>query len=197
MDLAALMSSDTFTFVILPALIFCSRICDVTLDTIRIIYVSRGMKFVAPILGFFEVLIWLLAITQIMQHLTSPIHYIAYAAGFGVGNFVGIIFEEKLSVGTVLVRVITRKDTTDLRSRLTKAGYRTTWHEATGHSGPVNINFTIVARKELRTVIKLIRECDPTAFYTIEDIKYAAESNPIEGNPPKKDQFWPIRRLGK
>jgi uncharacterized protein YebE (UPF0316 family) len=179
MDVGTLMISDTFTFVILPILIFLSRICDVTLDTIRILYVQRGMKYVAPVLGFFEVLIWLLAITQIIKNLTSPIHYIAYAAGFGAGNFVGIIVEEKLSVGTVLVRLITRKDTTQLVECLRKKGYRNTKHEASGEQGTVNIIFTIVKRKELSNVLGIIKTCNPTAFYTVEDIRHASEDKPL------------------
>jgi uncharacterized protein YebE (UPF0316 family) len=185
MDIAAFIHTDTFTFLVLPLLIFLARICDVTLDTVRIIYVQRGMKYIAPILGFFEVLIWLLAITQIMQHLTSAIHYIAYAAGFGAGNFVGIIVEEKLSVGTVLVRLITRKDTSQLVECLRKKGYRNTKHEASGEQGAVNIIFTIVKRKELATVLEIIKTCNPTAFYTVEDIRHASEDNGI-ATPPKK-----------
>jgi uncharacterized protein YebE (UPF0316 family) len=185
MDITAFMHTETFTLLFLPVLIFFARICDVTLDTVRIIYVQRGMKYVAPILGFFEVLIWLMAITQIMQHLTSPIHYIAYAAGFGTGNFVGIIVEEMLSVGTVLVRLITRKDTSQLVECLRKKGYRNTKHEASGEQGTVNIIFTIVKRKELQTVLEIIKTCNPTAFYTVEDIRHASEDKGLV-TPPKK-----------
>ena len=185
MDYNALLNSGHFDLLILPALIFLARICDVTLDTVRIIYVQRGMKFVAPILGFFEVLIWLMAITQIMQHLTSPIHYIAYAAGFAAGNFIGIIVEEKLSVGTVLVRLITRKDTAQLVECLRKKGYRNTKHEASGEQGTVNIIFTIVKRKELQTVLQIIKTCNPTAFYTVEDIRHASENQALTTVPKK------------
>ncbi|MFH0863175.1 MAG: DUF2179 domain-containing protein [Candidatus Altiarchaeota archaeon] len=189
MDYAAFMNSDTFTFAILPLLIFLSRICDVTLDTVRIIYVQRGMKYVAPILGFFEVLIWLLAITQIMQHLTSPIHYIAYAAGFATGNLVGILVEEKLSVGTVLVRVITSKDTTKLLQCLKAEGYRNTKHEATEEQGTVNIIFSIVRRKDVKKVLDIIKICNPTAFYTVEDIRHAREE-PIQTNAYTKRSLF-------
>jgi uncharacterized protein YebE (UPF0316 family) len=197
MDLTAFMGTSTFTYVILPALIFLSRICDVTIGTIRIVYVSRGLKVVAPILGFFEVLIWLLAITQIIQNLTSPIHYIAYAAGFAAGNYVGLIVEEKLSVGTVLVRVITRKDPTKLLTCLTENGIRVTKHEAVGTHGPVNIIFTIMKRKEVGKVLKTIKECNPTAFYTIEDVRYASGTAPPDGGYTKKSFLDPLRRLRK
>jgi uncharacterized protein YebE (UPF0316 family) len=194
MDLAALIASPAFNLTLLPFLIFLARICDVTLDTVRIIYIQRGMRYVAPVLGFFEVLIWLMAITQIMKNLTSPLHYIAYAAGFAAGNYVGIIVEEKLSIGTVLVRVITRKDATQLIDKLRAAGYRVTIHEACGSTGPSNIVFTIAKRKELKNILKIIRQNNPTSLYTIEDLRYAhettaaglnMESTPL-GHPLKK-----------
>jgi len=197
MDFSNFFESNTFTFLVLPILIFFSRIFDVTIGTLRIIYVSRGMRYVAPLLGFFEVLIWLLAITQIMQHLTSPIHYLAYAAGFASGNYVGMLVEEKLSVGTSLIRIITRKDTKKLIHCLTTAGYRTTKHEAHGQHGPVNIIFTIVPRKESKKVLDTIKDCNPTSFYTIEDIKYANDPyTPLEQNT-KKSFLDPLRRLRK
>src|SRR4030042_205994 len=89
MDLASFYSSEVFTLVIIPLLIFMARICDVTLDTARIIYESRGMKLLAAVIGFFEVLIWLISITQIIHNLTNIIYYVAYAGGFAMGNFIG------------------------------------------------------------------------------------------------------------
>ncbi|MCF7794547.1 MAG: DUF5698 domain-containing protein [Candidatus Cloacimonetes bacterium] len=94
---------------ILPILIFISRIFDVSLGTLRIIFVNKGMRYLAPIIGFFEVLIWLIVISQVMQNMNSPINYIAYAAGFATGNYVGILIEQKLAMGITLIRIITRK----------------------------------------------------------------------------------------
>ena len=194
MDLPTFLASPQFNLIVLPLLIFLARICDVTLDTVRIIYIQRGMRRIAPVLGFFEVLIWLMAITQIMKNLTSPIHYVAYAGGFAAGNYVGILVEEKLSIGTVLVRVITRKDATQLIEKLRDAGHRVTIHEASGSTGPSNIIFTIAKRKEVKNILKIIRQNNPTSLYTIEDLRYAHETPTtlIErqttptGNPLKK-----------
>ena len=94
-----------FNWVILPALIFVSRIFDVSFGTLRIIFVSRGKRSIAPFLGFFEVLIWLLAISQIMQNLNNFACYIAYAGGFAMGNYIGMRIEEKLAMGTMIIRV--------------------------------------------------------------------------------------------
>ncbi len=105
---------EIFAWVILPLLIFFARICDVSLGTIRVIFISKGFKYIAPVIGFFEVIIWLLAIGQVMNNLTNVASYIAYGGGFACGTLIGMIVEEKLSIGTVTVRVITRKDATDL-----------------------------------------------------------------------------------
>ena len=118
--------SPIFIWVVIPVLIILARIVDVTLDTIRIIYISRGMKYLAPIFGFFEILIWLMAISQIMRNLNNPVYYLAYAIGFATGNLVGIFVEERLAVGRVVLRIITQKDTTELVAHLRSCGYGVT-----------------------------------------------------------------------
>ncbi|HON59555.1 MAG TPA: DUF2179 domain-containing protein [Smithella sp.] len=171
MDWTAFYQSEIFKFGILPFLIFSARICDVTLDTLRIIFVSRGMKRLAPLIGFFEVLIWLIAITQIFHNLTSPIYYVAYAGGFAMGNLVGIWIEEKMAIGTVVIRIITQKDAAALLKNLKEKGYGVTHVDARGAMGPVKIIFTIVKRKEIENILKIIRSTNPAAFFTIEDVR--------------------------
>lgn len=164
-------NSDWFKFVFLPLLIFTTRICDVTLDTLRIIYVSRGLKVLAASIGFFEVLIWLFAITQIFKNLTSPLYYVAYAGGFAMGNYIGILIENRMAIGTAFVRIITHRDVEELIGLLKKDGYGVTQVDAQGSQGPVKIIFTIVKRKDIQNVLDIIRSCHPQAFYTIEDIR--------------------------
>jgi uncharacterized protein YebE (UPF0316 family) len=170
-DIAAFYHSEIFKFVLLPVLIFLARICDVTLDTLRIIYVSRGMKFLAPAIGFVEVLIWLVAITQIFKNLSNPICYVAYAGGFAMGNFIGIIIEEKMAIGTVVIRIITQKDAEALIGCLKENRYGVTHVDAQGAMGQVKIIFTIVKRKSIDSVLEIVRGCNPLAFYTIEDVR--------------------------
>lgn len=171
MDVASIYHSEIFKLGILTVVIFLARICDVSLSTLRIIYTSRGIRFLAPIIGFFEVLIWLIAMSQIINNLTSPILYIAYASGFAMGNFIGIFIEEKMAIGTVVVRIITQKDALDLISCLKEDGYGVTHVNAQGAMGPVKIIFTIVRRKDIRQVLKVIRRHNPLAFFTIEDVR--------------------------
>lgn len=171
MDIVTFFHSEIFKLFILPFAIFFARIFDVTLDTLRIIYVSRGLKFLAAQIGFFEVLIWLLAISQIISNLTNPFLYIAYAGGFAMGNYIGISIEEKMAIGTVVIRVITQKDATKLIEVLKTEGYGVTYVDAQGALGPVKIIFTIVKRKDVFFVLKIIKQFNPLAFFTIEDIR--------------------------
>ncbi len=167
-----LTESSIFTWVILPLLIFLARICDVSLGTVRLIFVSRGFRYLAPIIGFFEVLIWILAMGQIMQNLANPICYIGYAGGFATGNYIGILIAEKLSLGVVLIRVITQKEADSLLTRLRDRGYGVTSVDGQGSSGPVQVVFTIVPRREVVRVVELVKQYNPHAFYTIEEVDF-------------------------
>lgn len=171
MNIGLLHSSDIFAWVILPLLIFISRIFDVTLGTIRIIFVSRGKKMLAPLLGFFEVIIWIMAISQIMQNLNNFVCYVAYAGGFAMGTFVGIFIEEKLALGTLVIRVILVQDECGLKERLSAAGYGVTVVDARGANGQVKLVYTIIRRKDLDDVIRIIEMCNSKAFYSIEDAR--------------------------
>ncbi len=170
-----LFNSEIFTWVIIPFLIFIARVADVSLGTIRVIFVSRGLKYLAPVVGFFEIIIWLLAIGQIMQNLSNPACYIAYAGGFATGNFIGIWIAEKLSLGVVLIRVVTRKDASELVEHLKIANYGVTSVVGHGSSGEVKVVFSIVRRREVAAVVNLIKQFNPKAFYTIEEVGFVEE----------------------
>ncbi len=171
MDLAQWMNSDLFTWVVLPCLIFLSRICDVTIGTLRIIFVSKGQKFLASIFGFFEVLIWLVAIGQIMQNLDNIFCYIAYAAGFACGNFIGITIEGKLAMGVLIIRIFTTNGEMELIDSLRESGFGVTSIAAQGGSGPVNVVYTIFKRSCLPEVVSIIKQFNPKAFYSVEEVR--------------------------
>jgi uncharacterized protein YebE (UPF0316 family) len=171
------LASETwiFTWVILPALIFFARILDQSIGTMRLIFLSKGMKHIAPFLGFFEVIIWLLAIGQIMQHLDNWLCYIAYGAGFAMGNFIGITLEERLSIGTSIIRVILSSQSPELIAALNSHNFGLTILDADGAKGKVKVLFSIIRRKEIPVFLNTLHEYHPTAFYTIEDVKAAKE----------------------
>jgi uncharacterized protein YebE (UPF0316 family) len=171
---AEFMQSTTFAYVIIPVMIFFARITDVTLGTLRIIFVSRGNKLVAPILGFFEVLIWVIAISNIIQHLDNVYTYVAWAGGFATGNFIGMKIEEQLAIGVNLVRIITKKDDNQLIRELYENGFGATVIDARGKDGEVHVIYTVVKRKEIQKLTDLINTFNPSAFYVVEDVRYVS-----------------------
>jgi uncharacterized protein YebE (UPF0316 family) len=172
-------SSDIFSFLILPLLIFLARICDVSINTIRIIYMLGGRRLTATLLGFFEAFIWLLVIREIFKHLDNWLCYVAYPAGFACGIFVGMIIEEKIAYGKVIVRIITRKDVTQLIQYLNIQHFRFTKVNAEGPDGNEALVFTVLERERLDDLLNKLKELIPTAFYTIEKVKAAAESGAL------------------
>jgi uncharacterized protein YebE (UPF0316 family) len=161
---------------ILLLLIFFARILDVSVGTLRIIFVSKGLKYWSAILGFVESLIWILAISKVMQNLGDWQTYVAFALGFAAGNFVGIVLEERIAFGSLIIRVITRFEAPKLASGLRSAGYGVTSVEGHGESGEVKVIFTLVKRRQLAKVIAVIKELCPNAFYSIEDVRFASGS---------------------
>jgi uncharacterized protein YebE (UPF0316 family) len=180
-----------FTYVILPLLIFSSRVVDVTLDTLRIVFISKGDKIIAPILGFFEVLIWLIAITKIMQNLDNFTCYIAYAAGFATGNYIGLRIEQRLAMGVQIIRIMTQKNADELINNLRNAGFRVTYIEAEGKDGRVHIIYLVVERSNINQIIQQINKFNPKAFYSIEDVRSVnPKSEMFESAGKRKPISW-------
>jgi uncharacterized protein YebE (UPF0316 family) len=174
-DIQAFYDSGLFTYFILPLLIFLARICDVTIGTIRIVMVAKGQKFLAPVMGFFEVLIWIITMSKVVQNLDNWSCYIGYAGGFATGNLLGMLIEEKMALGIAKIQVITGKQAGMLIEALKQAGYGVTHVDAKGSNEEVSIIYTFVKRAELPRVQQIISEHNPKAFYTIEDVKSAKE----------------------
>jgi uncharacterized protein YebE (UPF0316 family) len=192
------LDSEAFTFVVLPLLIFTARVCDVTLGTIRIIFVSRGQKILAPLIGFVEILIWLTAIGKIMQNLGNVYCYLAYAAGFAAGNFVGICIEEKLAMGVFLIRIITKKEAARLIAALNSEGYGATSIAAQGSTGQVAVVYSVIKRADLQHVVEIIKQFNPKAFYSIEDVRFVSQGVfPLRSTLPEKHFFSLFRRFRK
>jgi len=168
----------------------------VTIGTIRIIFLSKGLKKLAPLFGFFEILIWLIAIKQLMDYASNVAVYIAYAGGFSMGTFVGMLVEDKLSIGQVIVRIITRIGGADLASHLRSKGYRITELQAQGETGEVRVIFAVIKRETLVLVQKLINEFNPNAFYTVEDIRLVKDG-PFAESSRLKNTLFRRGRKGK
>jgi len=168
-------SEPLFAWVILPILIFLSRIGDVTIGTLRIMFVSKGHRLIAPLLGFFEVMIWLLALTKIIQNLSNPLTYIAYGLGFATGTYIGIMIEEKLAMGVCIIRIITRSKANELVKALREENYGVTFVDAQGNNGKVALFYSIIKRVDIPHYTSIIQEYNPKAFYSIEDVRFVNE----------------------
>ncbi len=172
-------SDSVFSYLLLPLLIFFARIFDVSINTVRIIYVLGGRKFTSTMLGFFESFIWLMAIRQIFEHLDNWMCYVAYPGGFAAGIFVGMIIEERIAYGKVIVRIITRKEIVVLLRYLNQQNFRYTHVNAEGPDGHENLVFTVLEREKLEMLLQTLKEILPTAFYTVEKVNRAAESGAV------------------
>jgi uncharacterized protein YebE (UPF0316 family) len=171
--------ANLFSYVILPLAIFLARIADVSINTIRIIYVLGGRRLTATLLGFFESFIWLMAIRQIFEHLDNWVCYVAYPGGFAMGILVGMMIEERIAYGKVIVRIITRKDVQDLVNFLTLHQFRFTRVNSEGLNGPESLVFTVLPRENLENLLTKMKEILPTAFYTVEKVNRASESGAV------------------
>jgi uncharacterized protein YebE (UPF0316 family) len=167
---------DLVAWVLIPLVIFFSRVADVTIGTLRIVFVSKGWKQVAPLLGFVEVLIWIVAMSQILKYANNWPSYLAWAGGFAVGNYIGLWIEERLAIGNLVIRIITAKPADALTQHLRTAGYGVTSVDALGSQGEVNILFTLVQRRDLKEVLAIVKNFNPNAFYTIEDVRFSSEN---------------------
>lgn len=172
-------SETVFSFILLPLLIFLARITDVSINTIRIIYVLGGRRTTATLLGFFESFVWLMAIRQIFEHLDNWLCYVAYPGGFAMGILVGMMIEERIAYGKVIVRIITRKDVSELIAFLNKNQFRYTKVNAEGPDGHESLVFTVLQRESLEDLLSQMKAILPTAFYTVEKVNRAGDGGTV------------------
>ena len=152
-----------------PLIIFCLRIVDVSLSTIRMLLAVRGGKMIAPVIGFFEVLLWIIAVGSAVKHLDSPLHLLGYAGGFGTGTYVGLRLEEKIAFGMAMVRVVSQHGGVELAEALRERGFGVTEQAGYGRDGRVEILYAAVRRRDLPVVFEEVRTWDPEAFVTVEE----------------------------
>jgi uncharacterized protein YebE (UPF0316 family) len=155
------------------------------------LFISRGKRNLAPILGFVEVFIWITVVSQIVSHAHNLLAYLAYAAGFAAGNFVGMYIEDRLAIGTQIIRIIVQNNSHELTDNLHSAGYGVTCVAGQGTTGPVTLVYTIVKRKDMAKVLSIIQLTHPNAFLTIEDLRSTQAGIFPASSPPENEQFFP------
>ncbi|MDM8007246.1 MAG: DUF2179 domain-containing protein [Phycisphaerae bacterium] len=154
-----------------PVFIFFARIADVSIGTLRTICVIRGMRILAPVLGFFEVAIWITAVSGVLTHLDHWYNVVAYAGGFATGNAVGMWIEERLAFGMQAIRLISCTRSAAVAAGLRLAGYAVTEMKGRGLNGEVSICFVVAPRRETAQVIRVAESIDPEVFCTFDDVK--------------------------
>ena len=168
-----LISPEIYSWFILPLLIFLARIGDVSMETIRVIYISRGIKYLAPIIAFFEIIIWLLAMEVVMSDLSNIANFFAYAFGFASGTYIGLVIEEKLSIGMVILRIVTTEESTDeIAAFLEAEHFGVTTSMPGGAAGNVRMILTLVNRADVPRITSHLQTTNPHAFFSIEDVRY-------------------------
>jgi uncharacterized protein YebE (UPF0316 family) len=168
---APLASFDWYVWVGLPLLIFLARVFDVTLGTLRIIFTSRGLRNLAPVLGFIETFVWIIAVSSLVKHAQNVAAYIGYAGGFATGTFVGMMIENRLAMGTITMRAIIRRDPKELIQTLLDAGFGFTIVDGHGSTGDVKIIYSTVKRADLPAVIDIFHRTLPGAFLSVEEVR--------------------------
>ena len=172
-----------------PVLIFLARICDVSMGTTRMLFVMAGMRWQAAIIGFFEVMIWALAVAGVIEYLHNPIALVAYGAGFATGTMVGMWVENRIGVGYRAVRVISADRSISVSAALREKGYRVTEVAAQGRNGPVELAFTVIRRRQLSETIDFIEALAPDAFITVERADRAS-GGPFRESPGAAPGFF-------
>jgi uncharacterized protein YebE (UPF0316 family) len=156
---------------LLPLVIFCLRVTDMSLDTLRVLFVIRGGKAASWVLGFFQSSIWVVAITSALRNLDDPWNLIAYAGGFATGNVVGMAIEERLAVGHANLRIISPGRGSAVAEAIRSAGYAATEISGSGKDGMVSVINSSVRRRDISRLEKRVEEIDPEAFLTIEEVR--------------------------
>lgn len=160
-----------FSIYISCLIIFCCRIVDVSLGTVRIIYLTRGQSNLAAVIGFFEMVIYIVALGTVMGNLDHPANIIIYALGFSAGCYVGSKIEEKIAVGFVNVQIITMETCNGMEESLRQMGFGVTSVEGSGKEGPHLILYVMMKRRDLPAFLRNIKQLDDKAFISIMDTR--------------------------
>lgn len=152
-------------------IIFGLRLIDMSLDTLRVLFVMRGRRGISWVVGFFQALVFVAAITSVLQDVGNPLNMFGYAAGFATGNVLGMLIEERLALGHTHIRLVSSRRGSAIAERLREEGYAVTEIPARGKDGMVSMLNCSVLRKHTTRVGELARAVDETVFITTEDVR--------------------------
>jgi uncharacterized protein YebE (UPF0316 family) len=162
-----------------PYVVFLAPIVQVSLMTMRTIFIARGMRWLATFSSFFEMSIWLFAMTQLLSAMNDWQSRTIYAACFASGVFLGSTLEERLSLGVVIVRMVVQQNTEQLIHSISTAGFGVTQTRAEGAFGQGMLLLSVVQRKRAEELISIIEKSNPLAFYWVEDVRSVNTALPL------------------
>ncbi len=149
--------------------IFLLRIVDVSIGTIRTIAMVQGHRGFAVALGFAEVLVWILAVAQVVTRIDdTPWLAPFYAGGFATGVWVGMAIERRLALGRYVIRIISRTHSPAIVAALRGRGHVLATFAGETPEGPVNLLFVSARRPQVREVLDVARKIDPDVFVLVE-----------------------------
>jgi uncharacterized protein YebE (UPF0316 family) len=154
---------------LLCLLIFGLRICDVTLGTVRTVAIVKGYLSIAVALGFFEVLIWILAVSQVIVRINESIFLaLAFAGGFAAGNAVGILVERRLAMGTSVVRILSASHGKPIAEAIRREGLDVSVFDGDSGDGPITLVYAVAPRRRTQRMLQTARSIDPDLLYVSE-----------------------------
>lgn len=151
--------------------IFVLRVIGVALSTVRVLVMMRGQKLFSMVMGFFEVLVYVIAIGQVVNNLENVWNILGYCLGFSAGTLIGMWLDERFVRGFASVRIVSRYKAQRLGDSIREAGYGATVAWGSGQRGSVGIVTATVLRQEVPAVCRVADEVDPEAFVTVEEAR--------------------------
>lgn len=165
--------------------IFFARLTDVSMGTVRQILIIRGRRGIASISAFFEIIVWILAISRVITQLDKVYYIFAFALGFASGNYLGSYIEERIALGYMFAYIVPKKRSNNLAQKLRKAGFGVTVIHGTGLKGPEPVYNMLFKRKDTQRLLRIIKKYDRNAFYTLIDVR-AESGGFVRGMAKKK-----------
>ena len=159
------------TAVLAGLFVFAMRVTDMSIDTLRMLFVMRGQRLLAGALGSVQAAVFILAVGAALRGPLNVWTVTGYAAGFGVGVILGMMVEERLAFGYVMVRVYSSTSGAEIARALRDAGHAVTDFVAHGRDGRLTVVNSVVARKGAPAVRAIIDGIDPQAFVTVDDVR--------------------------
>jgi len=164
------MTTDLTEAILWTLAIFFARLTDVSMGTMRQILIIRGRRGIASISAFFEIMIWIVAVSRVITN--WEIYYMfAYALGFASGNYLGSYIEERIALGYMFAYIVPKRRSNDLVRKLREAGFGATAIHGIGLKGPEPVYNVLFRRRDTERLLDIIRKYDKDAFYTLMDVR--------------------------